>query len=152
MRRLRSSAILESALGVAFVGPDALRLDAANLAEVDWDRAVLAFVPTLTLLPATTNAGAIWSAIMREERPPPAERLPVPTSIAIWREGFTAAFRTFELAEADALQAMRDGMTFGALCDRLVGRLGDEHGPAAAGGMLARWLADGIIADCRDAD
>lgn len=145
-------ASLERALGVAFVGPDSTHLDPADLAGVDWDRAVLAFVPTLRLLPATTNAGAIWSAIMHEERPPAAELLSVTTFVAIWREGFTAAFRTLEPAEADALQAMLAGMTFGALCDRLVGQLGDEHGPAAAGGMLACWLGDGLISGCFGSD
>jgi hypothetical protein len=136
---------LERALGVAFVGPDAMPLDPAGLVDVDWDWAVLAFVPTLTLLPATTNAGAIWSAIMMEERPPAAEPLSVRTSIAVWRGGFTAAFRTLDPAEAEGLQAMREGMTFGALCDRLIASSGEAQGLALAGEMLGRWLAEGLV-------
>lgn len=140
---------LERALGVAFVGRDSSFFDPAGLGEVDWDRAVLVFVPTLTLLPAATNSGAIWSAIMKEETPPPVGLLSVPTLIAVWREGLTAAFRTLEPEEADALQAMRDGMTFGTLCVRLVERLNEERGPGAAGEMLGRWIGDGLIARIR---
>jgi hypothetical protein len=57
---------LECALGVAFVGPDADAIDPATLADIDWDTAVLRFVPTLALLDVTTNAAALWSAIEAE--------------------------------------------------------------------------------------
>jgi hypothetical protein len=63
----------------------------------------------------------------------------------VWREGFTAAFRTLDPAEAEGLQAMREGMTFGALCDRLIASSGEAQGLALAGEMLGRWLAEGLV-------
>ena len=49
---------IEGALGEAFVAPDAPALSAADLADIDWDRAVLAFTPTLDLGALTSNAPA----------------------------------------------------------------------------------------------
>ncbi|MBU3077858.1 HvfC/BufC N-terminal domain-containing protein [Sphingomonas quercus] len=138
---------LECGLGLAFVGPDAAAVDPSRLGNVDWEAAALHLAPTFRLLPATTNAAAIWSALAAGERPPPAERLPQAASIAIWRQGFTPLFRTLEAEEGEALALIRAGHGFGALCAALVERLGEEHGPARAGAFLGRWLGDGLIVD-----
>ncbi|GAH52534.1 unnamed protein product, partial [marine sediment metagenome] len=82
-REVAELARLECALALAFVGPDAAPLDPSVLADVDWENAVIEFVPTLTILPTTTNAGAIWSAITAEHIPPAAAALPVPTATAV---------------------------------------------------------------------
>jgi len=136
---------LECALSVAFVGADADPIDPEALARVDWDTAVLRFLPTLALLEVTTNAAAIWSAIAAEKTPPDAERIPEATFVAIWRNGLTPTFRTLDADEADALRPMIDGSGFGDLCARLVETHGAVEGPAAAGALLGQWLRDGIV-------
>jgi hypothetical protein len=136
---------LDRALSNAFVGPDPEPLDPASLAEVDWDRAMLRLVPTFVLLPASSNAGAIWSAIARGDVPPAAERLGEAAYIAVWREGFTPAFRTLEAPEAEALDAVVAGRTFGAICASLVESLGEDRGSAMAGAYLGRWLSDHLV-------
>ncbi|WP_068080797.1 HvfC/BufC family peptide modification chaperone [Novosphingobium rosa] len=143
-------AALECALAQAFIAPDSPPLDPASLADIDWDRARLRLIPALTLLPASSNAGAIWSAIAQGETPPPAQLLPQPGAILIWRDGFTPAFRTLETAEARALEALREGCDFGALCAMLVAREGETAGPRIAGSYLAQWLRDGLIAQISD--
>ncbi len=139
-------ACLERALAEAFTGPDCAVVDTAALGAIEWDQARLALVPTFTLLPATTNAAAIWTAVSGDASPPPAATLEVPTQIAVWRLDFTPRFRTLELAEAQALELVADGMSFGALCALLAGRHGDDAGAARAGAWLGQWLQDGIIA------
>ncbi|WP_206243832.1 HvfC/BufC family peptide modification chaperone [Novosphingobium terrae] len=139
-------AALECALAQAFIAPDSPPLDPASLAAIDWDRARLRFIPALTLLPASSNAGAIWSAITQGETPPAVQTLPQEGAILIWREGFTPAFRTLESTEARALEALQKGCDFGALCAMLVAREGEAAGPQIAGAWLAQWLADAIIA------
>jgi hypothetical protein len=136
---------LECALSVAFVGADADAIDPATLTDVDWDMAVLRFVPTLTLLDVTTNIAAIWSAITAEEKPPAAALLPEPASIAIWRNDLTPAFRTLDTEEAGALSLMMSGLRFGDLCAVLVEQHGEQDGPAMAGALLGQWLRDGIV-------
>ncbi len=138
-------ACLERELGVAFVGPDAARIDPAALAGIDWDAAIIHFEPTFGLLRVTTNVAAIWSAIHDRETPPLAVRLTEPASLAIWRDGFAPRFRTLMAEESVALTQVRDGETFGAVCAALVERLGEERGTATAGALLGQWLSDHMI-------
>jgi hypothetical protein len=132
---------LERDLAAAFVGPDAAAVVPADLADVDWDAAIVCFVPTFALLTVTTNVAAIWSAISHGETPPPAARLPEPTSLVIWRHGFAPRFRTVAAEEAQALRRTREGESFAALCAAL--------GPETAGSFLGQWLSEGLIAYIR---
>jgi hypothetical protein len=140
---------LERELESAFVGPDSALVDPAALADVDWDAAVIQFVPTLRLLSVTTNAAAIWSAISNGETPPAAELLPEPASLAIWRQHLAPRFRRVTADEAAAICEAREGQTFGSLCADWIERHGEEQGPALAGALLGQWLSDGWIADVR---
>lgn len=141
---------IDLALGEAFVGADAAPLDAADIGEVDWDRAVLRLAPTLDLSDLTTNAPAIWSALADGAEPPAMTLLPETGAILVWREGEVARFRAIDLMEKQALLAARAGMNFADLCAELVGALGQEDGIARAGGMLGQWLADGLVIAIED--
>lgn len=138
-------AALERELSKAFVGPDAAPVDAALLNDIDWDAAIVHFVPTLMLLTVTTNVAAIWSAITAGETPPSAAYLPAPASLAIWRADLTPRFRTVTPEEGIAMLSLRKGETFGALCATLVEHFGAEQGPALAGSFLGQWLSDRSI-------
>jgi hypothetical protein len=138
---------LELRLASAFVGADVAPLDPAALVDVDWDAARIELVPTFSLLPVTTNAGEIWSAINAYQAALPAvTRLREPQWLLIWRKHFTPQFRAIMNVETEVLAQVRDGVRFGAICASLVARLGDQAGTAAAGEMLGKWLADGLIA------
>ena len=136
---------IEGALGEAFVAPDASALSAADLADIDWDRAVLAFTPTLDLGALTSNAPAIWSALTEGEVPPPAELLAEPGAILVWRHDHISRFRAIDQVEHQALSWARAGMPFAALCEHMVASWGENDGIARAGAMLGQWIADGLI-------
>jgi hypothetical protein len=140
-------AVLEHALAQAFTAPDVAAVDPASLGAIDWDHARLHFTPSLTLLTTTSNAAAIWSALSQGTPPPAAQPLPEPTTILVWREGFTPAFRTLDPAEGRALVGLKEGQTFGAFCAELVAHVGEEAGPAMAGAYLRQWLSDSIVAE-----
>jgi hypothetical protein len=121
-------------------------VDQSDWQQIDWDRAVLHLVPSFTLLPVTTNAAAIWTAISNRLPPPPAALLDTRVQLALWRNGFTPSFRTLDPTEAAALERVAGGITFGALCALLIERCGAEEGPQRAGTWLGQWLRDGLIA------
>jgi Putative DNA-binding domain len=138
-------AALDLALGEAFVATDATPVAIGTLAGIDWDDATLRFVPSLNLLPARTNAGAIWSALMQDETPPAACLLPETGGYLVWRQDQRSCFRTIDAVEVGALVAMRAGGTFGTLCVRLVETLGEASGVTRAGELLGLWLRDGLV-------
>jgi len=140
-------AALDWALRRAFDGPDASPFDPARLAEIDWDNAVIHFVPTLELIPVRTNCGAIWTAIAASEDVPAAQMLPEPAWVRVWRVDLQPHFATIERTEMDAIQLAASGLSFARLCDGLAKEIGVEEAVLAAGRYLASWLQDGLIAD-----
>jgi hypothetical protein len=136
---------LERDLGLAFVGQDADPLSLAAIAVTDWENAILAVVPTFSLLSVTTNAAAIWSAIKSEQTPPAAVILDESAVIAIWRKEYSPTFRTLEPVEARAIFMALDGRTFGAICAAVVHEFGEVDGPQVAGSLMGRWITEGMI-------
>jgi hypothetical protein len=141
---------LEWALSMAFTGRDAAALAPDTLPQVNWDSACLDFVPTLRMGAATTNAGAIWSALSAGETPPAAERLPAPAALLVWRHDYAPSFRTIDEDEQHALTRMLAGTTFGELCLALVERWGADEGVSRAGKLLGQWLHDGLVTAVRN--
>jgi len=136
---------IEFALGEAFVAPDARALSIADLTDVDWDAAVLAFTPTLDLGMLSSNAPAIWSALSEGATPPAAELLTEAGAILVWRRDHVSRFRAIDQVEHQALSWARSGMPFAKLCDHMVAAWGEGDGIARAGAMLGGWIADGLI-------
>jgi Putative DNA-binding domain len=138
-------ASLERDLGLAFVARDAAQLTLPDIAHIDWSSAILELAPAFSLLPVTTNAGAIWAAIEGGQTPPAAAILDVPAVIAIWRKGYSPTFRTLDAVEARAMFMLTDGRTFGEICAALVHEVGEVDGPPVVGNLLARWITEGMI-------
>ena len=136
---------LERGLGLAFVGRDAEPLELAAMGHIDWNNAILRLVPTFSLVPVTTNAAGIWSAISANQTPPAAAVLDVPAVIALWRKHDSPTFRTLEPTEASAIFMVLDGRTFGEICATIANAVGEEEGSQIAGNLLGRWLNEGIV-------
>ena len=141
---------LERDLGLAFVGRDAAPLDLAALAHIDWNGAVLDLVATFSTLPATTNAGAIWSAINAGQTPPAAAVLDAPAVIAIWRREYSPTFRTLDPMESQAMPMVSEGRTFGEICRGIIDQVGEAEGTQVAGNLLGRWISEGMVAAVRN--
>lgn len=138
-------AAIERGVDEIFVAPDASPVAAGDLANVDWDKAVLRLTPAIELLPVTTNAFFIWSALSEQGEPPGTMPLPVPATILIWRQDEMVQARQVDGDEQAAIILTRSGASFATMCEDSVERHGQEDGIARAGQMVGRWLADGLI-------
>ena len=137
---------IEWALAAAFTTPDVAPVAVEALDTVEWDTTRFAFVPNLAMLPVTTNAAALWQALVDDTVPPAAQHLPAPGAVLLWRDGFNPSFRTIEQAEATAILQLEAGMPFGALCAALAEEHGEAASAAIVGGWLGAWLRDGLLA------
>jgi hypothetical protein len=126
--------------GECFDAADAPRLagDAiASLAPEAW--------PTLRLcLHPATRLLATRRLRLHDGQPTLAER-DARIVWLLWRRESDVHWRTLGEDEAEVLQALRDGVPFGGLCERLATRHG-EAGAMRAAALLKRWLADGLLA------
>jgi hypothetical protein len=129
----------------AFDGPDAVIQPPAELARLDWDRAVLRLAPTLALRRSRTNAAALWSAMAAGETPPPVADPEGAVGLAVWRQDLSPRFRSLAAPEYDALEAALAGAPFPELCERLAADADGGDAAAIAGGLLSAWLAEQIV-------
>jgi hypothetical protein len=145
-------AALDWALRCAFDSADAEPLGAADLAALaaeDWERIGFVLHPAFQLLEMDYNTVALWHALDREEPPPPSQKLPRTAALLVWRRELQPCFRSIESDEADALRALHDGASFGAICARLAESAPHEDATALAGQWLARWIADALLVAVR---
>ena len=136
---------LDWTLRRAFDGPDAEPIESDALAQVDWDTAVLDFVPTFVLGSVTTNCAAIWTAIAEGESPPSAAPLAEDAALRVWRAGLSPQYRSVDGFEFRALSLALSGLGFGEICQRLAEGEVPETAIPRLGGLLGRWLQDGLV-------
>lgn len=138
----------EWAIAAAFDGADAEPVGVEALAAVAPDRwPVLRFQfhPTVQCLRMRTNAPLLFKALTAETALPDARTLDAPQPWLIWREGLKTQYRSLTDDESAALEAMRAGGTFEALCDTLCSWHELDAVPAQAAGLLKRWVVEQMI-------
>jgi hypothetical protein len=136
----------------AFGAEDALPLDAAGFSaatagftDTDWDAMRLVFMPRLATRVVYHDIAAIWRALGEEKLTLSDYALDAPVTCHVYREGEQPIFITGPAHENSALNAMLKGASFGKLCALLSERFDPEDTAAEAGGMLGRWLHQGMI-------
>jgi hypothetical protein len=137
---------IELALARAFVAADSETLNADALAQVDWDTATLRFVPSLELLPATTNAAEIWSALQRGETQPESTMLAEAAGVVVCRRAYSVFLENVDAVEYAALRQLQSDASFARLCGTLVEQLGEAEGIAKAGALLVSWIGRAWLA------
>jgi len=137
---------LERALIEVFHGPDAsvLRADELRLvAPADWPMLVLKAHPALQLLPVRWKVTEVVRAIEEKrdwQTPEHAQ-----CNVLVWRRNNQCYYRDVSGVELPAIRALRDGLSFAALCE-LIEAAAPERDPAAhLSELLERWLADSIL-------
>jgi len=138
---------LDWAMAEALVSEEESLVETSNLAELDWDAARILFVSSLRISEARSNAGEIWAALEGQSTTPPAALSSERHALLIWRRGLLPHFRSVPIWEFQVISALRHGLSFADACEILRLRLGTEDAINAAGGMLARWLSDELIAN-----
>lgn len=135
----------EWAVATAFDAGDAPPLPLESLARisaVEWPGLKFEFHASLQRLDLRTNAPALFKALSEELPPPAPAVLEHVQPWLIWRQGLKTQYRSLSQDEAAALDAMRDGGTFEAMCDLLCEWHDEEGVPTTAAGMLKRWIVD----------
>jgi hypothetical protein len=146
---LAELAAFEWALSEAFdaaetpaISPEAL----AALPAARWPDLRIRFHPALRRVEFRFNTPEVWRALNRQGSPPPFEALDSPQAWIVWRSDLKLFFRSLDASEAQAFDALHQGLHFAEVCEGLCDRLPAENVAATAAGFLARWLTDGWVA------
>ena len=96
-------------------------------------------------LELATNTQALFKALSEEQSPPVPALLDRQQPWLLWRQDLKTQYRSLEPAEATALQVMRAGGTFGAMCEVLCEWHDADEVPLVAAGMLKRWIVEELL-------
>ena len=138
----------EWALSAAFDAADSELCTAADLAAVPADRwPALRFTPhdSLRRLDLRWNVPPVWKAIDASDAPPALAEGADPVAWLVWRRELVTRYRSLGVDEAWALDALRGGAHFAALCEGLTEWIDAQNVAAHAAALLKRWLEDGLI-------
>lgn len=147
---VRGLAALEAALTRSFDAEDAPELSIQALAamrEADWPHLRLGFAPSVVLVESDTAALAAYERA-QEGEPLPEPRAGESFRLLVWRRALDVHYRALDEQEAMALGEAMGGAPFAEICALLAFAEPDaDEGETtqAAGALLARWFADGLI-------
>jgi hypothetical protein len=124
--------------------PDPLRLaDLATVAPGDWAALRLRPIAACRVVEASWPVHEIWAAA-DDENASPVDPRPAPATLRVWREEWSVSHAAMGAVEVQAFRALQRGEPFGALCCAV--DLPLEAAAREVGGLLLRWLEDGVLA------
>jgi hypothetical protein len=123
--------------------------DLARVAPDQWAQLRFDWHPSVRRVALVWNAPQIWKAVSEHTEPPEFTLREEPVEWLLWRQELRTYFRSLSAEEAAALEAGREGQSFGELCALLSASVGEEQAPAQAAGFLREWVGSGLITAVR---
>lgn len=149
---LAELARFEWALGQAFDAPDdpvATVGDITTIAPPDWPDMAVVIHASVQRLDLRWNTAGMWASLTAEQPTSVTATESVAVPWLVWREQLTTRFRSLEPDECAAFDCLRDGGSFGEVCERLTAFITAEAVPLRAASLLKAWLGHGLIGAVR---
>jgi hypothetical protein len=144
---LAEFARFEWALANAFDAPDVTPVMIEQLAAIEpaqWPALQFQFAPATQRLSSRTNASELYRAAANAEASASGQ-LSMPSEWLVWRRELTAQYRSLTESEADALDTLLAGGTFGDACEAMLEYAEADAMAVEAASFLKRWLLDELI-------
>jgi hypothetical protein len=146
---LADLARLEWVRGAVFDAPDAECLHLADLQAVppaQWPALELRSIPACRILDCAWPAHEIWAAAGRPGSGEPPRWEPRAATIRVWREGYEVSHAAIGAVERRLFPLLGRGAPLSVLCAALEDDREPEGAAREVGGLLLRWLEDGVLA------
>ena len=125
--------------------PSVTLADMAKIEPTAWPGIRINFQPHVRWLDLHCNAPPYWTAIDNDETAPQPECFDVPTRWLMWRRDLQPNWRSLEAAEAWAVEAVMQGVSFAELCGGLLEWIGEDDVAMTAAGYLKQWIHDDMV-------
>lgn len=126
---------------------DPLTVDeVAAVAAEAWPTMRPVLQPSVQRLNFAWDTVSLCKAIDADEIPPQPRELDLAMGWVIWRKELTPQFRSLEVDEAAALDAVLRRQPFTVICEVLCEWIDAQHVALRAATLLKRWVSEGMIA------
>ena len=123
----------------------AMRVEALRaVPPEEWPAVELRTHPAVKILHAEWQLADVLQAVEQGRRWSDPEHQDA--SVLVWRQNALVYYRNLERLERDALVIVAQGASFAVICEALAANTEENNHVALIGRLMARWLADGIIA------
>jgi len=112
-----------------------------------WGKIHFIFSPSVQRFNFSWNVVSLWKAISAKEKLPALKKLSQPTPWMMWRNKGDIQFRSLNIDEAWAIDALIKGETFGFVCEGLCEWNDKAKVVARAATLLKEWITVEIIVD-----
>lgn len=119
--------------------------DLSAIAAHDWPSVKFMLHPTLRRIDLHWNTPALWRQLNEESTPDSPQRREFPVPWMAWRHELAIYFRSLEVDEAWAVDALRRNATFSEVCAGLCEWVDETHAPRRAAQFLHRWMNEGVL-------
>jgi hypothetical protein len=144
---LADLARLEWARVEVFDAADAAPLRLADLQSVPadaWPALKLRPIPACVVVESAWPVHRIWADA--EGGPLASHPEPEAATVRVWREDWSVSHAAMGGAEQRAFRALERGAPFAGICAAVETHLGANAAAREVGGILMRWLEDGLLA------
>jgi hypothetical protein len=145
---LAELARFEWAMNAVFDSADGPSIGGQALGQVppeSWATLGFDVHPAVRRLDLAWNAPALWRALTDAKPHPAPAAQEQRVSWLLWRKDLQIFFRPLTALEAEALDAVRRGASFGEVCVALCAALDEEQAPGRAAAFLREWVESGMI-------
>jgi hypothetical protein len=145
---LAEMADFEWALVTAFDAPDDPLLqveDIARVAPEDWPELRFEAHASVQLVDLKWDVVSVWKADKEEREVESPSKSEKATRWMIWRSDLKTLFRSLPADEAAAFDALRNGSSFGELCELLVEWHDVDAVAGRAAQLLKQWTQAGLL-------
>lgn len=111
-----------------------------SISPDQWAKLHFSFVPSLILL--TLN----WPVQRIKPKGPAIKPKKNKTFLRIWRQDFKVYYRTIDPLEYRAIALLKEGKSFGDLCEHFAKTKGAKKSTSLISHYLQTWISDGLLA------
>lgn len=149
---LSEMAWFEWLLREAFDASDDAVLGMEDLQQINpesWPELKFIFHSSVHRVDLCFNIPQLWQAIDKEQPPIEMVEEDYPVAWVIWRKNLRTFYRSMDVDEAWAMDAMLSGSDFSDICSGVCEWVDEQHAAARVAGFIQNWINEGLLCEIR---
>ncbi|MCP3852260.1 MAG: DUF2063 domain-containing protein [Gammaproteobacteria bacterium] len=145
---LSEMAHFEWLLRDAFDAEDSSVLTLESLQQMEpqaWPKLKFRFHPSLHRIDLSFNTPQLWQAIDQEEPPIDITQNDYPIAWCLWRKDLRTLYRSMDVDEAWAMDAMISGQNFTEICSGVCEWVDEQHAAPRVAGFIQNWINEKMV-------